>query len=122
MGLLRDLASDLWHRARARATPEQHAPRPEHFSRPPASRSRPAAAPLPYGAHSSPGRLARYKAAGMPMYTVDADLCDGCGACVAVCPTEAAQLGEQVASIEQLCCTFCDACVAVCPHDAIKES
>ncbi len=47
-------------------------------------------------------------------------LCIGCGACVAHCPTNAAQIGEnQKASIQKKLCIGCGDCTAVCPSDAI---
>jgi len=47
-------------------------------------------------------------------------LCIGCGACVAHCPTNAAQIGEdQKAFIQKQLCIGCGDCTAVCPSDAI---
>jgi len=50
---------------------------------------------------------------------VVADLCDGCQACVPVCPVNAISMQEGKAKINPFQCTGCGACVPVCPKEAI---
>ena len=50
---------------------------------------------------------------------VDVDICDGCGACVEVCPNEAITLTE-VAYIDEEECIECETCIDECPKDAIS--
>jgi len=50
---------------------------------------------------------------------VIADLCDGCGLCVQVCPVNAITLEEKKAKINPFICTGCGACIPVCPREAI---
>jgi ferredoxin len=49
--------------------------------------------------------------------------CDGCGACAALCPTEALELDEGAATATllhwPLWCTGCGACIARCPRRAL---
>ena len=54
-------------------------------------------------------------------YTIDADACTGCQACLAACPVEAIS-GErkQVHIIDQKLCIKCDACRQVCTFDAVR--
>jgi ferredoxin len=47
---------------------------------------------------------------------VDLQLCDGCGVCYSVCPTEA--ITEESHSADPTKCIKCCACVKVCPQDA----
>ncbi|MBN1464415.1 4Fe-4S binding protein [candidate division KSB1 bacterium] len=49
----------------------------------------------------------------------DRQLCDFCGACVAVCPHDAIELAEADLSITESC-TFCANCVHVCPMRALE--
>jgi NAD-dependent dihydropyrimidine dehydrogenase PreA subunit len=48
-------------------------------------------------------------------------LCNGCGDCVAVCPTACLEL---IQSLPQLArpadCVSCSACVLICPTNAIR--
>jgi len=50
---------------------------------------------------------------------VIADLCDGCRACVPICPTNAISMQEGKARIDPFQCTGCGACIPVCPKEAI---
>jgi heterodisulfide reductase subunit A len=47
------------------------------------------------------------------------DLCNGCGDCVPVCPTNAITMQEGKARIDPFQCTGCGACIPVCPKEAI---
>jgi NADH:ubiquinone oxidoreductase subunit F (NADH-binding)/(2Fe-2S) ferredoxin len=55
-------------------------------------------------------------------YRIDADLCNGCGACKKHCPHEAIE-GEAKAvhAIIQVQCTKCGACYDVCPKHAVTK-
>jgi heterodisulfide reductase subunit A len=50
---------------------------------------------------------------------VIADLCDGCGLCVEVCPVNAVAIKREKAVIDPFLCTGCGACIPVCPKVAI---
>jgi heterodisulfide reductase subunit A len=50
---------------------------------------------------------------------VIADLCNGCGACVPVCPVNAITMQEGKAKIDPFQCVGCGACIPVCPKEAI---
>ena len=50
---------------------------------------------------------------------VIADLCNGCEACVQVCPVNAISMVEGKAKIDPFQCTGCGACIPVCPQEAI---
>ncbi len=50
---------------------------------------------------------------------VIADLCDGCGLCVPVCPVNAITMEAKKAKINPFICTGCGACIPVCPREAI---
>jgi heterodisulfide reductase subunit A len=52
--------------------------------------------------------------------TVDAQLCAGCGACVASCPYGARQLHPvwHIATVNAALCQSCGACVVTCPNKA----
>jgi NAD-dependent dihydropyrimidine dehydrogenase PreA subunit len=54
------------------------------------------------------------------MLTIELEHCDGCGACVEVCPEGAISLVNGVARIDSVSCTECEACVQACPTRAIK--
>lgn len=56
-------------------------------------------------------------------FFIDEVKCDGCGACVKVCPSDAIK-GEKrkTHKIETAKCIKCGACIEVCPKDAIFKS
>ncbi len=57
----------------------------------------------------------------MPVPQVDAALCDGCGACSAICEFNAiAALTDEALVFEELC-HGCGGCTLVCPRKAITE-
>jgi heterodisulfide reductase subunit A len=47
------------------------------------------------------------------------DLCNGCQACVPVCPVNAITMVEGKAKIDPFQCTGCGACIPACPQEAI---
>jgi heterodisulfide reductase subunit A len=47
------------------------------------------------------------------------DLCNGCGACVPICPVNAISMHEGKANINPFQCIGCSACIPVCPQEAI---
>lgn len=56
------------------------------------------------------------------MISVKAEQCQGCGACMDVCPASAIYLVEGTATIDTDHCDACGLCVDACPHDAIYRS
>ena len=54
------------------------------------------------------------------MIKIDTGRCNGCGACVEICPTGAIYLVDGRAAVEQELCEECEACVAACPAEAIS--
>ncbi|MBN1440500.1 MAG: 4Fe-4S binding protein [Anaerolineales bacterium] len=50
---------------------------------------------------------------------VDYGLCCSCGACVAVCPTEALFLNDMHLEVGEVC-TGCGLCTKVCPVHALS--
>jgi electron transport complex protein RnfB len=59
---------------------------------------------------------------------VDIEKCDGCGACMEVCPLDAIKLAcpvgaehssKEVAVIDEDACTECGVCVEECPNGAL---
>ena len=53
-------------------------------------------------------------------FVVDEDLCYGCGACIALCPTNALDLVDRLAVVEQSDCTLCEFCIPSCPVFALN--
>ena len=54
------------------------------------------------------------------IFVVDEDLCYGCGACIALCPTDALDLVSRLAIVEQKKCTLCKHCIPSCPVFALS--
>jgi NAD-dependent dihydropyrimidine dehydrogenase PreA subunit len=53
------------------------------------------------------------------MRYIDPDSCDGCGACIDVCPDQAINLIENKAVIDESLCADCGICEDACPQKAI---
>ena len=53
-------------------------------------------------------------------FVVDEELCYGCGACIALCPTNALDLKDRLAIVEQNKCTLCEHCIPSCPVFALR--
>jgi ferredoxin len=47
--------------------------------------------------------------------TIDAERCDFCGTCVAVCPEDAIELKISTITVDPDRCTLCQFCVDICP-------
>lgn len=56
---------------------------------------------------------------GAPRVTVDAQKCNGCGACVEPCPVWAIGMRDEKAVISQFSCMPCGICADVCSEEAI---
>ena len=54
------------------------------------------------------------------IFVVDEDLCYGCGACIALCPTNALDLVNRLAIVNQDDCTLCNHCIPSCPVFALS--
>ncbi len=57
-------------------------------------------------------------------YEIDPNRCEGCGTCVAVCPTDAILIDNFVAKLAPLAaitCIKCGACRSQCPTNAIMK-
>jgi len=57
----------------------------------------------------------------MPIKSIDPYRCDGCGACVRACPSDAIRMkhGKAYPAYPQDC-TCCFVCEVVCPWNAIR--
>ncbi len=53
---------------------------------------------------------------------IDKNLCNGCGACVTVCPARAFSIVAEKAELTGSCTFACDHCAATCPQQAITVS
>jgi nitroreductase/Pyruvate/2-oxoacid:ferredoxin oxidoreductase delta subunit len=51
---------------------------------------------------------------------IDQELCDGCGLCVSVCPSETISVKNKKAQITGEDSLTCGHCIAICPKDAIS--
>jgi len=52
-------------------------------------------------------------------FAIDADVCDGCLACMRACPTNAIRVKYGTASVLAELCIDCGSCLTACPHGAI---
>ncbi|MBS7636001.1 4Fe-4S binding protein [Candidatus Bathyarchaeota archaeon] len=50
---------------------------------------------------------------------VIAELCNGCGECIKICPVNAITMQDGKAKIDPFQCTGCGACIPICPQEAI---
>ncbi len=48
------------------------------------------------------------------------EMCEGCGACVDMCPSGAIELKDGKAVVDTELCADCAACVDTCPTQAIE--
>ena len=75
-----------------------------------------------YEAHIKDKRCPAGVCKGLITYSIDNDKCDGCGACLPACVSEAV-LGTakkaETFKIVDLKCDRCGACAAVCKRDAV---
>jgi len=55
-----------------------------------------------------------------PATEIDESLCDGCGLCVEVCPTDTLSVVNRKATVTGEDSLLCGQCAAVCPHEAIR--
>ncbi|MDZ7373259.1 MAG: 4Fe-4S binding protein [candidate division KSB1 bacterium] len=49
------------------------------------------------------------------------DVCDLCGTCLGVCPTNCMELTETRLRIDTEQCILCELCVKICPVDALER-
>ena len=56
------------------------------------------------------------------MIVINTERCNGCGECIAVCPTGALYLVDAKATVEGALCSDCEACIAACPTNAILSA
>lgn len=56
------------------------------------------------------------------MIFVDANVCDLCGTCIAVCPADCIELTEFDLLIDNIKCINCNACVKICPFAALRNA
>ena len=63
--------------------------------------------------------IAAYKY--MPIFELDEETCDGCGACIKSCPANIIELIEERPVVRDITlCTMCKGCLEACPPKAIR--
>jgi energy-converting hydrogenase A subunit Q len=55
------------------------------------------------------------------MIRIDHTVCDQCGTCVGVCPTDALTIRLKVLEVDNERCTGCLLCTRVCPVEALGD-
>ena len=54
-------------------------------------------------------------------YVINQDICEACGECLPICPSEAILESEGTYTIDEENCVDCGVCVDTCPTGAISE-
>jgi len=54
-------------------------------------------------------------------FLADVSLCDGCGACVEICPEGAIVLEKGKASVNKITCSGCGTCIPECPKEVLDQ-
>jgi heterodisulfide reductase subunit A len=54
-------------------------------------------------------------------YLAYPEACDGCQACMEVCPEDAITMMDEKPVINDISCTGCGACIPECPHNALDQ-
>ena len=54
------------------------------------------------------------------MINIRENMCDYCGACVAVCPVDCIEVRESSIMIDHPVCIDCDLCVIICPIEVLE--
>ncbi|MEW5723966.1 MAG: [Fe-Fe] hydrogenase large subunit C-terminal domain-containing protein, partial [Thermodesulfobacteriota bacterium] len=52
---------------------------------------------------------------------IDREKCDGCLACLKVCPTKAMRVRDKEARIRAELCIYCGECIQACPRQAVRS-
>jgi NADH-quinone oxidoreductase subunit F len=79
--------------------------------------------PEEYEAHIREQRCPAGVCKELITYSIDADLCTGCGLCIKACPTAAISgAKKEVPALDTSRCTKCGACVGACRFDAIVRA
>ena len=67
-----------------------------------------------------PNVLEEHEFIGGQIAIIDQSLCEGCGACAAVCRFDAVLEEDGVYTVDPIACEGCAACLTQCPSDAIR--